>query len=288
MRQFSDLTVLVFVVSSVLSVALGLSVSQIVAPLRQVRLVAMSLMANFLIVPLVAVSIARVMSLSEPVAVGLILLGTAAGAPFLPKIVEIAKGVVAFSVALMVLLMIGSLVYLPLVLPRLLPGVSVDSWRIARSLLVTMILPLCVGLCVKARREALAVRLQPLMSRLSNLSLLIALVLIPSLNFQRLLEMISTRAIPAAVLFVSVSFIAGYVLGGSAREARQVLGFGTAARNIPAAMLIGGQNFDDPNVTIFVIVVALVSLLLLAPLAVAFGRRSLPNSELPPSPLGHP
>lgn len=281
MKPFADLTILIFVVSSVLSVALGLSISQVLAPLRQVRLVILSLVANFVVVPVIAVSLARAMSLSEPVAVGLTLLGTAAGAPFLPKIVEIAKGEVAFSVALMVLLMIGSLIYLPLVLPRLLPGVSVDSWRIARSLLVTMILPLGIGLCVKARRESLAVRLQPLMSRLSNLSLLIALVLIPSLNFQRLLEMVSTRAIPAAVLFVGVSFIAGYVLGGSVREARQVLGFGTGARNIPAAMLVGGQNFEDPNVTILVIVVALLSLFVLAPLALVIGRRSLSIRETP-------
>lgn len=159
----------------------------------------------------------------------------------------------------MVLLMIGSLVYLPLVLPRLLPGVSVDSWRIARSLLVTMILPLCVGLCVKARRESLAVRLRPLMSRLSNLSLLIALVLIPAMNSQRLLEMLGTRAILAGVLFVAIAFGAGYLLGGRSGEARQVLGFGTAVRNIPAALLIGGQNFDDPNVTILVIVVVVVA-----------------------------
>lgn len=282
MKQFADLMILVFVVSSVLSIALCLRISQVLAPLRQIRLVILSLVANFVVVPVIAVSLARAMSLSEPVTVGLILLGTAAGAPFLPKIVEIAKGEVAFSVALMVLLMIGSLVYLPLVLPRLLPGVSVDSWRIARSLLVTMILPLGIGLFVKARHESLAVRLQPLMSRLSNLSLLIALVLIPALNFQRLLEMVSTRAIPAVVLFVSVSFIAGYLLGGSGREACQVLGFSTAARNIPAAMLVGGQNFEDPNVTILVIVVALMSLFALAPLALVIGRRSLSIREAPP------
>ncbi len=43
MKQFADLMVLVFVVSSVLSVGLNLTVSQIVAPLRQARLVALSL-----------------------------------------------------------------------------------------------------------------------------------------------------------------------------------------------------------------------------------------------------
>jgi BASS family bile acid:Na+ symporter len=38
--------------------------------------------------------------------VGLLLLGTAAGAPFLPKLAQIAKGNLAFAVGLMVLLMV--------------------------------------------------------------------------------------------------------------------------------------------------------------------------------------
>jgi BASS family bile acid:Na+ symporter len=272
-KPLVDLIILVFVVSSVLGVGLSLTVSEIMAPLRRVRLVALSLLANFVVVPAVAVAITKVMSLSEPAAVGLILLGAAAGAPFLPKLVEVAKGDLAFSVALMVLLMIGSLAYLPLVLPLLLPGVSVNSRKIAESLLVTMILPLGVGLCLKALRESLAVRLRPLMGRLSNISLLIALVLISAMNSQRLLEMVSTRAIPAVALFVGVSFGAGYVLGGFDRDARPVLGLGTAARNFPAALLVGGQNFDDPNVAILVLVAALLSLLILVPLARASARR---------------
>lgn len=279
MKQFADLMVLVFVVSSVMSVGLNLTVSQIVAPLKQARLVVLSLVANFVISPAMSVAIVKMMSLSEPQAVGLILLGAAAGAPFLPKLVEVTKGDVAFSVALMVLLMVGSLAHLPLVLPRLLPGVSVNSLRIAQSLLVTMILPLCVGLWIKARRESLASRLRPLLNRLSNLSLVIVLVLIPAMNFQSLLEFLGTRAIPAGVLFVTISFGAGYVLGGPTSEKRQVLGFGSAARNIPAALVVGGQNFDDPRVAIMVIVVALLSLILLGSLAIAFGRQGPANHE---------
>lgn len=218
--------VLTFVVSSVLSVGLNLTVSQIVAPLRQARLV-----ANFVVVPAVVMAIARMISLSEPQAVGLILLGAAAGAPFLPKLVEVENGDVVFSVALMVLLMIGSLAYLPLRLPRLLPGVSVNSLKVAQSLLVTMIFPLCIGLCVKLRPKSLAVRLRPVMSRLSNFTLIIVLVLIPATNFQSLLDFLGTRAIPAGVLFIGASFGAGYALGGPTNEARQVLGFGTAAQH---------------------------------------------------------
>ena len=65
---------------------------------------------------------------------GLLLLGTAAGAPFLPKLAQIAKGNLAFGVGLMVLLMVVTVGYLPLVLPVLLPGVSVNPAEIARSL----------------------------------------------------------------------------------------------------------------------------------------------------------
>ena len=63
---------------------------------------------------------------------------TAAGAPFLPKLVQGAKGNVAFGVGLMVLLMVVTIGYMPLVLPFLLPGVQVNPWDIAQSLIVLM------------------------------------------------------------------------------------------------------------------------------------------------------
>ena len=53
------------------------------------------------------------------------MLATAA-APFLQKLVQGAKGNIAFGVGLMVLLMVVTVVYMPLVLPLVLPGVSVN------------------------------------------------------------------------------------------------------------------------------------------------------------------
>ena len=45
--------------------------------------------------------------------IGLLLLGLAAGAPFLPKLAQISKGNLAFAVGLMVLLMVITVGYLP-------------------------------------------------------------------------------------------------------------------------------------------------------------------------------
>jgi BASS family bile acid:Na+ symporter len=53
-----------------------------------------------------------------------------------------------------------------------------------------------------------------------------------------------------------------------------VLALGTAQRNIAAALVVGGKNFDNPNVLVMVVVVAVVGLLILMPLARVLGARN--------------
>ena len=53
----ANASVVVFVVSSTLSVGLALTVPQILAPLRNVRLVVLSLLANFVLAPIVAIGL---------------------------------------------------------------------------------------------------------------------------------------------------------------------------------------------------------------------------------------
>ena len=146
LSKASTVAMLSFVVSSMLAMGAGLTVSQIFEPLRNARLVMLALLANFVLMPLGALALAKVLWLDDPFAVGLLVLGCAAGAPFLPKLAELAKGNLAFSVGAMVLLMVVTVGYLPVVMPLLLPGVTVDPWNIARSLIFLMLLPLAAGL----------------------------------------------------------------------------------------------------------------------------------------------
>src|SRR2546426_8184700 len=171
MQKATPVAMLVFVLSSMLAMGLGLTVGEIVAPLRNARLVVLSLLVNFVLMPLGALALADVLRLDQPLGVGLLLLGAAAGAPFLPKLAQIAKGNLAFGVGLMVLLMVITVGYLPLVLPAFLPGVSVNPTKIACSLFFLMLVPLAVALAVNARFPSVAARTKPLLNRISNLSL---------------------------------------------------------------------------------------------------------------------
>ena len=94
----AKLSIFLFVVTSMLGVGLGLSLSQILQPFRSTRLVASALAANFVLVPTLAYFITRTIPLPQPFAIGIVLLGTGAGAPFLPKLVEFARGNLAFAV----------------------------------------------------------------------------------------------------------------------------------------------------------------------------------------------
>ena len=263
---------LVFVLSSMLAMGLGLKVAQITAPLRNLRLVAMSLLANFAVMPLGAILLARVLRLDEPLGVGLLLLGVAAGAPFLPKLAQIAKGNLAFAVALMVLLMVITVGYLPLVLPILLPGVSVNPVKIARSLVLLMLLPLAGALAVNAKLPAAAARAKPLFDRLSSLGLVLVVLLLVVVNFNDVLSLFGTRAILAGLLFIALGYVVGWALGGPGSDTRPVLGLGTAQRNIAAGLVVGSQSFSDPRVVVMVVVVAMVSLLILLPLSRLLAR----------------
>ena len=268
------LSALVFVVSSMLAMGLSLTVPAIIAPLKNLRLVILALAINFVAVPFIAWGIQAVMDLDQDIYTGLLLLATAAGAPFLPKLAQVAKGNAAFSVGLMVLLMVVTVVYKPLVLPLFLSGVEINAWDIAKSLIVMMLLPLGIGLFMKARWSATAKELQGLMSHASSIAILLLLVGAIILQWSAIVSLIGTGGLIAILVFMLISLALGYVAGGSDAATRSVMGLGTAQRNVSAAMVVGAQNFSDkPNVLITVVVGALIGLVLLMPIGAELGKR---------------
>ena len=280
----AGLSGLLFVVTSMLSMGLSLTMATIVQPLKNARLVILALLANFLLVPLLAYVITLVIPLEQSLQIGLIVLATAGGAPFLPKLVQGAKGNVAFGVGLMVLLMVVTIVYVPIVLPLLLSGVSVNPWDIAQSLIVTMLVPLAIGLLIKSHSPDAAEHWAPVMSKISGLAILILLVVGLSLNVSNILGLIGTGGILALLLFIFGSLLIGLVLGGRDPGVRSVMGLGTAQRNVAAAIVVTSQNFSGTDTLPFVLVAAVLLLLILLPTARSLGRRVAPETASLPQP----
>jgi BASS family bile acid:Na+ symporter len=274
---------LLFVVTSMLAMGMSLTIAQIIEPLRNARLVVLALVANFVLVPALAYIIATVIPIDDSLRTGLIVLATAAGAPFLPKLVQVAKGPIALGVGVMVLLMVVTIAYLPLVLPLLLPGVAVDPWAIAQSLVVLMLVPLAIGLLIRAHATDTAVEYQPVFTKASSLALVVLMVVGLGLSAPNIVGLLGTGGILALLLFVLGTLVIGIVLGGGDSGVRSVLGLGTAQRNVSAALVVAAQNFGADTLT-FVLVGAIVMLLVLMPVAGRLGASAGASAAAPPTP----
>ena len=260
------MSVLTFVISSMLSMGLGLTIKQIIDPLKDIRLVIMALVANFILIPLLVYGLNLIIPISEGFQIGLILLSIAAGAPFLPKLADIAKSNVPFSIGLMLLLMIVTIFYLPLVLPYLLEGASVSSWDIAKSLIMLMLIPLVIALSIRAYHEKIAEKLQFFLMKITNMALVTLAVSLVVLHTKAITAMIGLPLLSIIALLVLAMAI-GYIMGGRNRENRVVMSLGTGQRNISAAVLVAAQNFEDPEIISLLVAVAIIGLFIMIPYA---------------------
>jgi BASS family bile acid:Na+ symporter len=269
---------LVFVLGTIISMGLNLTMKQIMGPLRNGRFIIIALLANFIVPPIAALILIRVFALDEPLAVGLLLVSLAAGAPGLPKTAVFAKLDTAAATGLMVLLVVVTIIVLPIALPLLLTGISVTFWDIASGLIFLILIPLALSLFVRARYPEAAGSAQPLFAQASNLSLLILMVLMVVLNFSNVIGLIGSGGLLASLILVILTTAAGYLLGSLGKAESWVQALGAGQRNIAAAMVVATMNFGSDEV-VMVVVYSLIVLVVLIPLALELGKRRTQDNE---------
>jgi BASS family bile acid:Na+ symporter len=264
---------LTFVVAGMAAMGLALSTSQIVAPLRDARLVLALLAVNFVVVPAVAVATARLLPMDDAPATAIILIGCVAGAPFLPKLAGLAKGDPALAVGLMVLLMVVTVGYAPLVIPLAVEGATVSAWDIASSLILFMLIPLTIGLLVKARYADLAESWVGPAGQASTVGLLIGIVAALLVAWRDVLSSVGSWIFVGTALVLLAGLLSGY-LAASGRPARDrnVWALASGQRNIAAALVVAASLGGE--VIVLTLVAALLVPIVLIVLAGEIGRRS--------------
>jgi predicted Na+-dependent transporter len=264
---------LVFVLGTISSMGLSLTIAQITRPLRNARFVIVALLANFVIPPILAFILIQVFSLDESLATGLLLVSLAAGAPALPKTAVFAKLDTAAATGLMVLLVVVTIIVMPIALPLLLTGISVTFWDIASGLVYLILIPLAISLFVRARYPDAAASVQPMFAQASNLSLLILLVLMVVLNFSDVVSLLGSGGLLASLILVILTVVGGYLLGRLGKAGSWLQALGAGQRNIAAAMVVATMNFGNDEV-VMVVVYSLIVMVVLIPLALELGKRA--------------
>lgn len=267
---FGNLAVLAFIITSMVVMGLNVTIRDLTVAMKDRRLILASLAANFILVPILAFIIIFVLPVSKEMAAGLVLVSLAAGAPSTPKVAELTRGNIAYAVATTILMTVLTILLMPIILPYLLEGITMDPTRIAFNLIVLMLIPLLAGMGLRYASEDRARRALPILFWVSNICIGIIFLTFGLLLLARLGALFGGDQGPlmllVAILFTLGCLGIGYVLGGTSKETRSVSAFGTGFRNITAALVVITSTFQDPgnDVLIMVLIVTLVSVIIVS------------------------
>ena len=277
--QCISVLVSIMLIEMMVAIGLGVRFVDLLAVARDWRLLLQAGLANYVCVPAVTVGLLILFHPADPmVSAGFLILAVCPGAPFGPPCTRIAKGNVATAVGVMVLLAGSSAVAAPLLLRLLLPWLSgdgtlqVDAVKIVATLLLTQLLPLCVGLCLNHWWPRFAERLQKPANLLSAVLSLATVGLILIVQFSLLAE-IGLRAWVGMSALLIATCVSGWLLGGPGSDNRKAMALTTSLRNVGVGLVIATGNFPGTAAVTAALAFGIFEILGSLLLAVAWGRR---------------
>jgi BASS family bile acid:Na+ symporter len=281
MDQITNVLVTVTLIEMMMTIGLGVSISELMGVARNWKLIALAVLANYICVPAVTIGLLVLFRAQPMVAVGFLIPAFCPGAPFGPPLTAVARGNMTVAVGLMVLLAGSSAVISPVLLGLLVPLMAgdeplhVDTIRIVRTLLFTQLLPLFVGMSLHHYRPALAQRLIKPGNVAGKILMLVACGLIIGTQYQMLFE-IRLKGYFGMLLLLLASFVVGWICGGPGDENRRTLTLTTSSRNVGLGLVIATGNFAGTPAVTAVLAYGLFEVLASLLLALWWGRRSRP------------
>lgn len=264
-------------VEMMVTIGLGVNLSDVLNVGRKGGLVARSALANYVLVPAAAVGLLLLFRTQPMVAAGILVVAACPGAPYGPPFTSMAKGNVAVAVGFMVILAGSSAIVAPILLRVLLPVVTGDSSlninvaKIVGTLLGAQLLPLGAGLWLRRQYPTWADTLKRPATLLSTLLNLVTLGVILFLQF-RVLIGIRLVSYLGMLLLVIATVAAGWVSGRNMNENQKSMVLTTGVRNVGVGLVIVSSSFPGTAAISAAIAFALFQTIALSLIASAWGR----------------
>jgi BASS family bile acid:Na+ symporter len=291
LEAFTNVVLLIQIISTMGSIGLGLNTKQIKNVLSNYSLMARGLVVNFLLVPIIAWVMTKIIPMNEIIAIGFLVASISAGAPFGPKLAQIAKSDVPFAVTMMFVLSVLTVVATPIWLSVFLgsssiSNVSINPLPLLGQILVIYILPLLIGLFVNSKYTTKAQKYRPLALKVSNLSFPIVIVGIIATNISGFQSLVGSLGIITSIISVVIYAVLGFVLGGPQIASKRSLAFNSAVRNGGLGLLLAAQAFSNhPKVGIMVVTFGIVQTVIMIAIAALWSkRRAADTDEIIPQP----
>ena len=273
MSDFLQQAVLaLMLISMMFAMGLRLSIEDLRRALSDRVVVGVCVALNFVVLPVLAVVLVRAFALSPSASAGFLLCAAAPGATMTTLLSRNANADVPVAVGLLLLLVLLSAVMTPPLAQFLfvqvgLPAGEMDALGAVVYLLAIQIVPLIVGMSVRARSLSRAEALEPKVSRFATIVLLVVIVGMTLANTSLVRE-VGWRGMVAMALFLLVAALSGLVVRRPVAT-KVACSFAFGAQNIALATLLAKRYLDDEGL-IMVLLFGLVTYLILLPLVPVF------------------
>jgi BASS family bile acid:Na+ symporter len=251
-------------VTIMLSMGLQVNFGDVLTSARPAQVLVLALLANYVMVPIVTLGLLHLFQPNPMVSVGFFVLAVCPGAPIGPPITAVARGNVPWAIGVMVTLAGLSALLSPsllgVLLARFAPDgdLNINYLVIVRTLLITQMLPLALGLGIHHGAPAMTRRIARPVNRLANV-LLLALVTLIVVSQHETLAAIRLRGWGGMSLLVLASLGIGWLCGGPDVATRKASAVTTTTRNAAVGLVIVTNYFADTPAITAVVAYALIS-----------------------------
>lgn len=264
----------------VFAIGLEAAPGAVAALLRRPGLLARSLVAMFVVAPVVAVTMVVLFDLRPPVEAALVMLALSPVPPVLPRKEAKAGGSADFAVALLAIAALVAIVFIPaalLILARVFDRpLGIPAAVVARVVATSVLVPLVAGMVVRRLAPAAAARLAGPVGKVGGIVLLLAVLPLVVKAWPAMWALVGDFTIVAILVAALLGLAAGHLLGGPAPGDRAVLALSTASRHPGVAIAIAHATFPGQPVIVAAILLYFIVAALVSGPYVKWSGRTLP------------
>ncbi|HEX5415120.1 MAG TPA: bile acid:sodium symporter [Chloroflexota bacterium] len=284
LAEITNLLVVLFVVATMFSLGLGLTIWQIARIASRFNLMGRALLVNIVLIPLLAYVLVRVLPTNPQLAIGVLLMAMAPGAAFGPKMVQIARAYIPLAVGLVAIVAVLIVFTLPATAALILPGETViDSMALVQSMVLVEIIPLAFGLALHQWWRPVSRALRPWVTRASTVLFVLVVLATIVVSLPAFPSLLQIPSILAALGTMAGSILLGYWLGGPGVETRRALAITSLSRYAGIALFVADSSFPDPHVRAMIVAYGTIGVIVGAALALIWGHQArIPTPEAVP------
>lgn len=173
--------------ASLMFIMFGMGLSLTINDFKRViifpKAVLLGLISQMVILPLLGYFIAVYLNLSPTIAIGLMLLAVCPGGATSNLLTHLAKGDLALSVSLTAISSVLSIITIPIIVQFALQyfenqnqSITIDSFTMIKQLFVIVIVPVAIGMIVRARNINFALRMEKPVKKASAIIFILVMI----------------------------------------------------------------------------------------------------------------